>query len=47
MEGLPDDFYMNNYIKNISEWSNKIFEGEYNKITIEYLLNLQYLNTPS
>ena len=47
MEGLPHDFYMTNYIKDISKWTNNIFEGEYNKGTIEYILKLQYFNTPS
>ena len=39
MEGLPHDFYITNYIKDISE-------GEYNKSTIEYPLKLQYFHTP-
>ena len=47
MEVLPHEVYMTNYIKDISEWRNNISEGEYNKITIEYLLKLQYFNTPS
>ena len=45
MEGLPHDFYMTNYIKDISEWRNNISEGEYNKSRIEYLPKLQYFNT--
>ena len=47
MEGLPHDFYMTNYIKDIYEWRNNIFEGEHTKITIEYIPKLQYFNTPS
>ena len=47
MEGLPHDFYMTNYIKDISEWRKNIFKGEHNKSTIEYLPKLQYFNTPS
>ena len=47
MEFLPHDFYMINYIKDISKWRNNISKGEYNKSTIEYLLKLQYFNTPS
>ena len=35
MEGLPHDFYMANYIKDIYEWRNNISKGEYNKSTIE------------
>ena len=46
MEGLPHDFYMTNYIKDISEWRNNISKGEYNKSKIEYLSKLQYINTP-
>ena len=45
MEGLPHDFYMTNYMKDIFEWRNNISEWEYNKSTIEYLLKLQYFNT--
>ena len=45
MEGLPHDFHMMNYIKDISEWRNNSFEGEYKKSTIEYLTMLQYFNT--
>ena len=33
MEVLPHDFYMTNYIKDISEWRNNISKGEYNKST--------------
>ena len=47
MDGLPYDFYMTNYIKDISKWMHNIFEGEYNKSTIKFLHNLQYFNTPS
>ena len=45
MEGLPHEFYMNNYIKEIYEWRNNIPKGEYNKSTIEYIPKLQYFNT--
>ena len=38
---------MTNYIKDISKWRNNIFEGEYNKSTIEYILKLQYFNNDS
>ena len=34
MEGLPHEFYMTNYIKDISEWRNNISKEEYNKSTI-------------
>ena len=44
MDGLPHDFYMTNYIKDICKWRNNIFKGEYNKHSIEYLLKLQYFN---
>ena len=44
MEGLPHDFYMTNYSKDIFEWRKNISKGEYNKSTIEYLLKLQYFN---
>ena len=44
MEVLPHEFYMTNYIKDIYEYMNNIFKGEYNKSTIEYLLKLQYFN---
>ena len=44
MEGLPHDFYMSNYIKDISEWRKNISKGEYNKSTIEYLPKLEYFN---
>ena len=45
MKGLPHDFYMTNYIKDISEWRNNTSKGEYSKSTIEYILKLQYFNT--
>ena len=45
MEGLPHEFYMTTYIKDISEWRNNISKGEYNKSTIEYILKLQYFNS--
>ena len=44
IEVLPHDFYMTNYIKDIYEWRNNIFEREYNKSTMEYLPKLQYFN---
>ena len=47
MEVLAHDFRMTIYIKDIFEWRNNISKGEYNKSTIEYILNLQYFNTPS
>ena len=35
---------MTKYIKDIFEWRNDIYEGEYNKSTIEYIPKLQYFN---
>ena len=44
MKGLPHDFYMTDYIKDISKWRNNNSKGEYNKSAIEYILKLQYFN---